>query len=157
MNKYIKLKKRYPAEKYTTIADIKLFIRKAPEEEARKVLYWKNGKVNFINSLRAHRIVDRGDYFYWSINNQRLKKGKDRRRKALEDIMLDKWALKPNILKGGHHNEQGKIACNKCNGTELKYTLFGDGFRCVEYEYECQNCGNKIFHLLRDGTEYRYL
>ena len=35
MNRYIKLKKRYPAEKYTTIADIKLFIRKASEEARR--------------------------------------------------------------------------------------------------------------------------
>ena len=156
MNKYIKLKKRYPAEKYTTIADIKLFIRKAPEEEARKVLYWKNGKVNLINSLRAHRIVDRGDYFYWSINNQRLKKGEDRRRKALKDIMLDKWCLKPNILKGARFKNK-KIVCNKCGSTELKYAMYGDGCGFVEYEYECQGCGNMIYHLIRNGTEYRYI
>ncbi len=155
MNKYIKLKKRYPAEKYTTIADIKFFIRKA-SEEVRKNFYWKNGKINFINALRAQRIVDRGDYFHWSINNKRLEKGKDRRRQALEDIMLDKWCLKPNILKGAHFEDK-KIVCNKCGSTELKYAMFGDGLGFVEYEYECQGCGNIIYHLKRSGTEYRFL
>jgi ribosomal protein L37E len=155
MNKYIKLKKRYPAEKYTTIADIKFFIRKAPEE-AHKTLYWKDGKVNLINALRAHRLVDRGDYFHRSINNKRLEKGKDRRRKALKDIMLDKWCLRPNILKGARF-KNGKIACNKCGSTELKYTMYGDGCGFVEYEYECQGCGSTIYHLKRSGTEYRFL
>lgn len=150
MNRYIKLKKRYPAEKRTTIADIKLFIRRAPEE-ARKVLYWKNGKVNFINSIRAQRIVDRGDYFYWSINNKRLKKGKDRRRKALEDIILDKWCRKPHVLEGGIFDEKGDIICNKCGSNDLKFIYHSDGCHFVDYKYECKNCGNGIYQLIRGG------
>ena len=150
MNKYIKLKKRYPAaKKEHSISDIKAIAALPPEERTYATFWYKNGKINFINALRAQRMVDRGEYYYRYKGE--LLRGPDYRRRNLEKALEEIWCRKPHVLKGGLFDEKGNIICNKCGSDDLKFIYHSDGCHFIDYKYECKNCGNGIYQLIRGG------
>ena len=156
MNKYIKLKKRYPASRDWSIAEIKAIAAKPPEKRTLWTFWYKNGKINFINELRAQRMIERGEYYYGPVGS--MKRGKDRRRIDLENALHEMWCRKPHVLKGGIFNKKGDIICNKCGSDDLKLIYHSDGWHCVDYKYECKNCGNGIYQLIRGGgNQYVFL
>lgn len=140
MNKFIKLKKRMPAEKWHSIESLK---RASKDPDNHDMFFWKNGKINFINAVKANRY---------------LVKIRKYGRKNLKEVLRGWSARKPNILKGAHFDENGKIVCNKCGSKDFEFVFHGDGEGFFEYGFKCENCKNEVYELLRFGMkEYKFI
>ena len=143
MNRFIKAKKRFPAEKCHSISSLK---RCSTDDDAKEKMFWKNGKINYINELRAHRYLMKTDKILRRVA-----------RYNLEKELQKWWRRKPNILKGGLFDEDGHIICNKCHSREnIEFDFCGDGWHMYEYGYICKKCDNKIYHLIRGSHKNFY-